>query len=58
MADRRSGYHRATMRELVIDGTRITDDGDCYVIAEIGHNHQGSVEQAQQLFLAAQLIAA
>ena len=33
------------MRELVIDGTRITDDGDCYVIAEIGHNHQGSVEQ-------------
>ncbi|HEU0304995.1 MAG TPA: N-acetylneuraminate synthase family protein [Gaiellaceae bacterium] len=41
------------MRELVIDGTRITDDGDCYVIAEIGHNHQGSVEQAQQLFIAA-----
>jgi sialic acid synthase len=41
------------MRELVIDGTRISDDGDCYVIAEIGHNHQGSVEQAQQLFLAA-----
>jgi N-acetylneuraminate synthase/sialic acid synthase len=41
------------MRELVIDGTRITDEGDCYVIAEIGHNHQGSVEKAQQLFLAA-----
>jgi len=41
------------MRELVIDGTRITDDGDCYVIAEIGHNHQGSVETAQQLFVAA-----
>jgi sialic acid synthase len=41
------------MRELLIDGTRIADDGDCYVIAEIGHNHQGSVEQAQQLFLAA-----
>ena len=41
------------MRELLIDGTRITDDGDCYVIAEIGHNHQGSVEQAQQLFLGA-----
>jgi sialic acid synthase len=41
------------MRELVIDGTRITDDGDCYVIAEIGHNHQGSVEQAQELFVAA-----
>jgi sialic acid synthase len=41
------------MRQLVIDGTRITDDGDCYVIAEIGHNHQGSVEQAQKLFVAA-----
>ncbi len=26
---------------------------DCYVIAEIGHNHQGSVEQAKQLFEAA-----
>ena len=37
------------MRELVIDGTRITDDGDCYVIAEIGHNHQGIVEQAKEL---------
>ena len=22
---------------------------DCYVIAEIGHNHQGSVEQAMQM---------
>jgi sialic acid synthase len=41
------------MRELVIDGTRITDDGDCYVIAEIGHNHQGSVEQARELILTA-----
>ena len=42
------------MRELVIDGTRITDDGDCYVIAEIGHNHQGSVEKARELILSAQ----
>src|SRR5262245_52085771 len=41
------------MRELVIDGTRITDDGDCYVIAEIGHNHQGSVENARELIVAA-----
>jgi sialic acid synthase len=41
------------MRELVIDGTRITDDGDCYVIAELGHNHQGSVENARELILAA-----
>jgi N-acetylneuraminate synthase/sialic acid synthase len=37
-------------RELTIDGVRIADDTDCYVVAEIGHNHQGSVEQAKQLF--------
>jgi sialic acid synthase len=37
-------------RELTIDGVRIGDDTDCYVIAEIGHNHQGSVEQAKRLF--------
>jgi sialic acid synthase len=37
-------------RELTIDGVRVGDDTDCYVIAEIGHNHQGSVEHAKQLF--------
>src|SRR2546429_8336164 len=36
--------------ELTIDGVRVADDTDCYVIAEIGHNHQGSVEQAKRLF--------
>ena len=41
------------MRELVLDGRRISDDGDCFVIAEIGHNHQGSLEQAKKLFRAA-----
>jgi N-acetylneuraminate synthase/sialic acid synthase len=38
------------LRELTIDGVRIADDTDCWVIAEIGHNHQGSVEQAKELF--------
>jgi len=37
-------------RELTIDGVRIADDTDCWVIAEIGHNHQGEIEQAKQLF--------
>jgi N-acetylneuraminate synthase/sialic acid synthase len=37
-------------RTLTIDGVEIAEAGDCYVIAEIGHNHQGSVEQAKQLF--------
>jgi N-acetylneuraminate synthase/sialic acid synthase len=41
------------MRELLIDGRRIHDDGDCYVIAEIGHNHQGDVEKAKELIRAA-----
>jgi sialic acid synthase len=38
------------LRELTIDGVRIADDTDCWVIAEIGHNHQGSLEQAKELF--------
>jgi sialic acid synthase len=41
------------VRELTIDGRRIADDTSCFVIAEIGHNHQGSVEQAQELFVLA-----
>jgi len=40
-------------RELTIGATRIHDDGDCYVIAEIGHNHQGRVDRAKELFRAA-----
>jgi sialic acid synthase len=41
------------VRELSIDGRRIADDADVYVIAEIGHNHQGSVEKAKELIHAA-----
>lgn len=36
-------------RELVIDGAVINDDSDCYVIAELGHNHQGSVEKCKEM---------
>jgi N-acetylneuraminate synthase/sialic acid synthase len=39
-----------TRRELVVDGHVINDDSRCFVIAEIGHNHQGDVEKARQLF--------
>jgi sialic acid synthase len=42
------------MRELVVDGKRIHDEGECYVIAEIGNNHQGSVEKARELIRVAQ----
>ena len=41
------------MRELVVDGRRISDDGEAYVIAEVGHNHQGSLEKAKELLRAA-----
>lgn len=37
------------MRELTIGGRRIADDEPCFVIAEIGNNHQGSVQTAQAL---------
>lgn len=38
------------MRELHIGDTRISDDTGAYVIAEIGHNHGGSLEKAEELF--------
>ncbi len=41
------------MRELKIGSTIINDDSDCYVIAEVGHNHQGNLEKAKELFMAA-----
>lgn len=37
-------------RRLVIDGVEIGDDAPCYVIAEIGHNHQGDVAQCKRMF--------
>ena len=40
-------------RSITIDGVSIGDDSDCYVIAEIGHNHQGDVEKCRALFAAA-----
>lgn len=40
-------------RSLTIDGVEISDSSHCYVIAEIGHNHMGSVETCKELFQAA-----
>lgn len=38
------------MRQLVIDRKTIQEDGHGYVIAEIGHNHQGNIETAKEMF--------
>lgn len=38
------------MRELTIDGQKISDSEPCYVIAEIGHNHQGKLDVAKEMF--------
>jgi sialic acid synthase len=40
-------------RALNVDGVGIGDGFDCYVIAEVGHNHQGDIEQAKRLIDAA-----
>jgi len=45
--------NEAGARQLTIDGVDIHDGAGCYVIAEIGHNHQGDLEQAKQLIDAA-----
>lgn len=45
-------------REFLIDGVRIADDEPCYVIAEIGHNHQGDIQKAKELFRVAKACGA
>src|SRR5436305_10705945 len=40
-------------RHFRIDGVDVHDGSECYVIAEIGHNHQGDVEKAKQLIRSA-----
>jgi len=40
-------------RALTIDNCVINDQSDCFVIAEIGNNHQGSLETCKELFRAA-----
>ncbi|MGH3078514.1 MAG: N-acetylneuraminate synthase family protein [Gaiellaceae bacterium] len=41
------------MPELHVNGRRIADDEPAYVLAEIGHNHQGELEKAKALVRAA-----
>ena len=46
------------MRKLTIGGKVIQDDSNCYVIAEIGHNHQGKLETAKEMFKVAKACGA
>ena len=43
---------------LKIGKHEIGDHAPCYVIAEIGHNHQGSLDKARELFREAKLAGA
>jgi N-acetylneuraminate synthase/sialic acid synthase len=38
------------MRKLIIDGQTIDDTTECWVIAEIGHNHQGNLKTCMEMF--------
>ena len=41
------------MRQIQLNGTFVSDDSRAYVIAEVGHNHQGNLESALDLIRAA-----
>jgi sialic acid synthase SpsE len=38
------------MKTIWVNGVPINDPDRCYVIAEIGHNHQGDLEKAKEMF--------
>ena len=40
-------------RTILLENISISDDSKCFVIAEIGHNHQGNVELCKQMIKAA-----
>ena len=41
------------MPDLVIDGQTVNQDSKAYIIVDIGHNHQGDLELAKEMVLAA-----
>lgn len=40
-------------RNISVDSRLINDESDCFIIAEIGHNHQGNMDKAKEMFRAA-----
>jgi sialic acid synthase len=41
------------LRSIKLGGGVVSDDSDAYIIAEVGHNHQGNLENALELIRAA-----
>ncbi len=41
------------MKQITIGNTVITEEGPAYFIAEIGHNHQGNLEKAEEMIVVA-----
>lgn len=39
-----------SLKKIKIGGRIISEDSGCFVIAEVGHNHQGDIETAKRLF--------
>jgi sialic acid synthase len=37
-------------RSLMVEGIELSDESECFVIAEVGHNHQGDLEKCKELF--------
>ncbi len=46
------------MTKIILNGFEVSNSSPCYVIAEIGHNHQGNLENCKKLFLEAKLSGA
>lgn len=44
---------RDSHRQMTVAGRIISDDTPCYVIAEVGHNHQGDLDLCRTIFKAA-----
>ena len=41
------------MKSINLDGIIVGQESDCYVIAEVGHNHKGDIEVCKQIFKSA-----
>jgi sialic acid synthase len=49
----KSGVYYSFMRQIILDDRVVNEDSPPFVIAEIGHNHQGNIETAIKLITAA-----